>query len=199
MSNSNPNSEDFDPYEISDADYEAMRFNAPGQPRAQDDASRDRYRGVQPGPYAGEVPQSAVPRTALPVNPASPTYGYPPPAPPATPPASNTPASQSDPFASFSPDAYLQQRHEGASGFVNPDSAVPLQGFETQLPAHQPQGSSARLARSRSLAERRDFSIMRDSEPLVRIGTVLFFLVVGTLVSVCWISNAVLLLWYLRR
>lgn len=181
-----PDSPNYDPYEIGEeTEYEENAFNTFNADALVN--RRDR-QNTEP------IPQPRRQRPSSPPFPQNPN---------AQPPQYADPNAQpgipAGDFSNFNPDAYLQQRYENRGGLVDPNKAAPLEGFEAPLPNADAQSgrSQARLARSRML--RSNYDIMRDGEPLIQVGVLLFFGIVGLLLSVCWLSNITLLFWYARR
>jgi hypothetical protein len=189
MSN-DPNDPNFDPYEIGEGtEYEENAFNT-----FNTDAYLSRRTRREDTTRSEPIPQPKRPRPAPPPFPQNPNAQA-----PQYPDPQGQPGVPGGDFANFNPDAYLQQRGQVRGGAVNPNEAAPLQGFESPIPTNTPSSSRAysRTARARSL--RSDYDILRDGEPVIRVGVILFFLIVGSLLSVCWIANITLLFWYARR
>jgi hypothetical protein len=182
----------YDPYEISpEQEYEENVFEnfdarRYGRRRGGTDSNTQPMSTEPiPTPRRGRASPPSFPQDP---NADAPQYPEPNPA----------PGAPGGDFDTFNPDAYLQQRYRTRGGYVDPNQAVPLQGFEAPIPdTRERPGGQAALARSRTL--RTEWDIMRDGEPLVRLGVVAFFILVGGLLSLCWISNIVMLFWYTRR
>lgn len=164
-----------DPYELDD-----------------DDGLSDEFTQFDANNYVRRRDQPIVSGRRIEVDPA------PPPNPNARPAQPTPPPVVGGAFDNFNPDTYLQRRGQERAGLVDPDQPVPLEGFDLQVgKGERHTGTYSQVARNRTT--RNDYDIMRDGKPIARLGTIAFFLVFGFLVSACWISNVVLLVWYARR